>query len=196
LDLHALEQMPPVHDVLHEPEPLQVYAPQPASGSVPAARFVHVPTLPVTLQARQGPVHEVLQHTPSTHCPDEHSTWLLQVWPFAFFATHATPLQYWLEAHPLTSGGHETLDPLQTSETESQLPAAGPHTVPAARNPSAGHATDVPLQDSAASHGPAAARHSVLVPANPSAGQPVVAPSHASATSHTPADARHSVPAG
>lgn len=37
VDLQAFEQVPPLHVVLHAPEPLHVYAPQPLSGSVPAA---------------------------------------------------------------------------------------------------------------------------------------------------------------
>ena len=92
--MQELEHVPPEQLLLQEPEPLQVYAPQPPSRSVPAARFVHVPTLPATLHARQGPEHVELQHTPSMHCPDEHSTALLQVEPLDFLETQVAPLQY------------------------------------------------------------------------------------------------------
>jgi hypothetical protein len=63
--------------------------PQPFSGSVPFARFVHVPTLFAMLQALHAPVQLLLQHTPSTQFPEPHSQLCVQTWPNAFF----TPAQ-------------------------------------------------------------------------------------------------------
>jgi hypothetical protein len=34
--------------------------------------LVHVPTLPLALQERHGPVHDELQQTPSTQLPEAH----------------------------------------------------------------------------------------------------------------------------
>ena len=79
----------PEHVVLQAPVALQTYWPQAFSTSVPAARLVHVPTVPARLQAWQPLVHDVLQHTPSTQLPDAHSQVLVQVLPSAFVATHA-----------------------------------------------------------------------------------------------------------
>jgi hypothetical protein len=56
--------------------------------------MLHVPTLPGRLQASHAPpLHELLQHTPSTQLPLPH--WLVaeQVAPFAFFGTQAPASQ-------------------------------------------------------------------------------------------------------
>ena len=43
------------------------------SGSVLGAASVQVPTVPVRLQERHVPVHELAQQTPCWHWPDWHS---------------------------------------------------------------------------------------------------------------------------
>lgn len=86
--MQFVEQVPE-HVVLHAPVALQTYWPHAFSTSVPAARLVHVPTVPARLQAWQPLVHDVLQHTPSTQLPDAHSQVLVHVLPSAFVATHA-----------------------------------------------------------------------------------------------------------
>jgi hypothetical protein len=48
--------------------------------------LVQVPKLPAMLHARQAPVHDVLQHRPSTQLPDAHSQPELHVLPFDFSA--------------------------------------------------------------------------------------------------------------
>ena len=68
------------------------------------------------------------------------------------------------------------------------------HPVPVACFASAGQATLVPVQLSAASHSPAAARHPVVVGSRVSAGQLVLVPVHVSTGSQMPADARQTVP--
>jgi hypothetical protein len=73
---------------------LQVYTPQPFSGSVPTVRLRQVPIEPDTLQALHGPEHELLQHTPSTQLPEEHWHALLQVAASERSGTHAEPEQY------------------------------------------------------------------------------------------------------
>jgi hypothetical protein len=87
LDLHSELQVP-VQDASHTPPAAQSKRPHPFSGSVPAGRFVHVPTLPARLHARHGPVHVELQHTPSTQLPDAHSQPWEQLAPLDFSATH------------------------------------------------------------------------------------------------------------
>jgi hypothetical protein len=88
LVLQAEEQVPPEQLELQLPLDPQVYWPQPFSGSVPAGRLVQVPRLPARLQARQGPVHVVLQQRPSTQLPEAHSQPKEHVAPLDFSATH------------------------------------------------------------------------------------------------------------
>ena len=68
------------------------------------------------------------------------------------------------------------------------------HAAPLACFASAGQATLVPVQASAASHSPAATRQTVVVGSRTSAGQLVLVPVHVSIGSQMPADARHVVP--
>jgi hypothetical protein len=55
----------------------------------PAGVLVHVPTLPVRLQAWQLPAQALLQHTPSTHTPLWHSLATLHEAPLDFLETQA-----------------------------------------------------------------------------------------------------------
>ena len=61
--------------------PLQKYGSQPGSPAVPSSLGVHTPMLPRTLHASHALMQAVLQHTPSTQWPLEHS----------FPAPHAAP---------------------------------------------------------------------------------------------------------
>ena len=74
-------------------EPLHRNGAQVGLPALPAATGLHVPTLPVTLQALQEPPQAVLQHTPSTHCPLPHWLEAEQVAPFCCLGTHAPALQ-------------------------------------------------------------------------------------------------------
>jgi hypothetical protein len=62
---------------------------------MPAVRKVQRPTEPVWAQATQGPLHAMLQHTPSTQNPDEQSLADSQDAPLALLphrpATHSWP---------------------------------------------------------------------------------------------------------
>lgn len=118
VESHWFEAQPPEHVVLHAPEPLHVNRPQPFSGSVPAIWFVHVPRLPNMLHATQAPVHEVWQHTPSTHWPELHSQALLHDAPSIFFPVHVEPEQYAVLSHCVLAQAPEQLvlhtpEPLQ-----------------------------------------------------------------------------------
>jgi hypothetical protein len=104
-----------VQDVLQAPAPLHVKMPQPASGSVPAGRFVHVPPVPARLQATQGPEQRELQQTPSVQYVDVHSTPSAQVAPAPFFSAHPDAEQYWVPAQLFTSAGQARLVPPQLS---------------------------------------------------------------------------------
>jgi hypothetical protein len=55
--------------------------------------LVQKPTVPARLQAWQAPAQPVLQHTPSTHCPDAHWLAAVQPLPVAFRAVQVPPLQ-------------------------------------------------------------------------------------------------------
>lgn len=82
---HALTLTPSHAPLQLEPSPLHA-----ARGAIGApVTAVHVPTEPLTLHAWHCPLHALLQHTPSTHCPDKHCRACVQDWPFAAFATHA-----------------------------------------------------------------------------------------------------------
>jgi len=62
----------------------------------PAATLLHVPSVAApaaTLHASHAPLQALLQHTPSTQLPDEHSPVVLQALPFPFLVTQALPLQ-------------------------------------------------------------------------------------------------------
>ena len=54
---------------LHNPLASQVFAPVQVLASSALFTAEHVPPVPTKLQARQAPVHEVLQQTPSTQNP-------------------------------------------------------------------------------------------------------------------------------
>jgi len=58
----------------------------PDGAVVPTGTFVHVPTLPFTLQARQVPQGPALQHTPSVQKPLPHSWFEPQLAPSIRFA--------------------------------------------------------------------------------------------------------------
>jgi hypothetical protein len=62
-----------------------------------------------------------------------------------------------LTGPPVTSAGHEALEPVQAS-AGSQAPVEGRQLVPDATNTSAGQVLDVPVHVSARSHRPAAPR--------------------------------------
>jgi hypothetical protein len=53
---------PPLATLVQAPEPLHMrQVPHSGTGSVPLAKFVHVPRAPATLQALHSPVQAVLQ---------------------------------------------------------------------------------------------------------------------------------------
>lgn len=99
VESHCVAAQPPEQVVEHAPAPLQVKAPQPFSGSEPLVWLRQVPTKPVRLHATHEPLHELLQHTPSTHWPELHSQVLLHEAPFAFFAVQVEPAQYAVASH-------------------------------------------------------------------------------------------------
>jgi len=70
--------------VLHPPAPSQALPPVHVPSVNPHGTLAHVPRLPETLHAWHVPVHEVAQHTPSTHRFDRHSLAPTHVWPFCF----------------------------------------------------------------------------------------------------------------
>jgi hypothetical protein len=57
-----------------------------AASAVPLVTALHVPTLPVLLQAWQAPVQVELQQTPSTQLPDVQSVPSAQLFPFGSFS--------------------------------------------------------------------------------------------------------------
>jgi len=63
--------------------------------------FVHVPTEPARLHAVHVPPHAVLQHTPSTQLPLEHSPAIEQAVPFANSAQLPAPLHVVAPMHSL-----------------------------------------------------------------------------------------------
>src|SRR5207247_3601634 len=83
------------------PAPLQVLAPAHSlAGSVPGGMFAQLPSEPVTLQARQRPVHVLLQQTPSTQRPLWHSPLIVQLCPMKNRPQPPAPLQTVLLGHP------------------------------------------------------------------------------------------------
>ena len=109
VESHWVDAQPPEQVVEHAPAPLQVNAPQPFSGSVPLAWLRQVPTKPVRLHATHAPLHEELQHTPSTHWPELHSHAPLHDAPFAFFAVQVLPAQYAAASHCVAEHAPEQL---------------------------------------------------------------------------------------
>jgi hypothetical protein len=66
---------------------------QPARGAaLPAGTFVHVPRLPVRLQAWQVPQTLLPQQTPSAQKPEPHSVVVVQAAPRLFLATQLPPV--------------------------------------------------------------------------------------------------------
>jgi hypothetical protein len=55
---------------------------------------VQAPSLPATSHASHWPSQALVQQTPSTHSPDEHSATVLQPEPASFFSAHTPPAQY------------------------------------------------------------------------------------------------------
>jgi hypothetical protein len=74
------------------PPPHQVTPHSPA-GSRPAGTALHVPSLPVTLQASHVPAQPVSQQTPSTQEADAHWPAVVQAWPSPLRAAHAPASQ-------------------------------------------------------------------------------------------------------
>jgi hypothetical protein len=78
---------------LHVPRPSHEFVPiQPGKSSFALGTFVHVPTLPATLQALHVPAHVALQQTPSTQKPLKQSPAAPQTAPLIFLQAPA-PLQ-------------------------------------------------------------------------------------------------------
>src|SRR5207245_3669435 len=90
------------------------------------------------------------------------------------------------------STGQAAPEPVQDSAA-SHTSTAARHSVPAALNPSTGHASCAPSHRSSASHGPAAAPQTLVF--FPSAGQAASAPVQRSAASPAATAARHPEPA-
>jgi hypothetical protein len=207
-----------------------VAVPEHDSGrsQAPTAGRHTVPANPAGCLHAPVPSHWSLVHTlPSS----------VQLVPFAAnpFVGHVVdvPVHVSSMSHSLTALRHTTPAlpagcehapfPSQTSEVQGR--ASGEHGAPPAFAPSAGHAVEAPVQDSATSHSPVAARQTV--PAFPagcehsaeepshwssvqgllslehavplffatSAGHAGFVPSQVSARSHSPAAAWHTVPA-
>jgi hypothetical protein len=74
-------------------EPLHRNGEQVGLPALPEATRLHVPTLPVTLQASQEPPQAVLQQTPSTQLPLPHWLLAVQVVALVSFGTQAPALQ-------------------------------------------------------------------------------------------------------
>lgn len=60
-------------EVVHAPLPLHTKPAHSLPGSDPEGTLMQLPTLPTRLHAWHVPLHEALQHTPSTHADDAHS---------------------------------------------------------------------------------------------------------------------------
>jgi hypothetical protein len=83
-----------VQAVGHEAEaPLHKKGAQVGLPGEPAETGLHVPTLPVRLQASHEPPHAVLQQTPSTQLPLPHWLAAEQAVPLVFWGTQVPPLQ-------------------------------------------------------------------------------------------------------
>ena len=94
-----LPQLPP-SGVPQVASPLQlgVVPPHSPAGSVPTGMLVHVPTVPIRLQATQVVTQVVSQQTPSTQLPEMHSAPMPQVSPLAL--THVEPPSHtWVPMH-------------------------------------------------------------------------------------------------
>jgi hypothetical protein len=114
------------------PTPLQSPPRHSLSGSAFAGTTAHVPFAPPVLAAEQAmhvPAHEVLQHTPSTQYPLEHSPFSVHAEPFESFVHAPDPLQVVTPAHSL-SGSVEAVTlphaplvpPLLAAEQAWQVP--------------------------------------------------------------------------
>jgi hypothetical protein len=66
---------------------------QSSSGSLPSSAMVQIPSLPGTLQVRQGPLHGVLQQKLSTQVPSMQSDWTVQGSPIPWGTWHSLELQ-------------------------------------------------------------------------------------------------------
>lgn len=96
----AIEQAVPLPKSAHEPAPLHAVAPMHSfAGSLFTGMFEHVPVKPARLHATHVPLHEALQHTPSTHWVLEHSPAIAQAVPLLKSAHDPAPLQVVPPAH-------------------------------------------------------------------------------------------------
>jgi len=100
-------QAVPFASVVHKLVPLQTVAPEhSSSGSVPAAMRPHVPSVPLpflaAVQARQVPVHNWSQHTPSTQSPLAQVAPVLQAVPSGSPTQTPLPLQTPEPVHSLS----------------------------------------------------------------------------------------------
>jgi hypothetical protein len=85
-----VEQLPAHAPALHATYGAHVRV-VPCGG--PLATLVQVPSLPLTSQAWQLPLHLVSQHMPSTQLPLWQLPSAVQATPFASFTAHDDPLQ-------------------------------------------------------------------------------------------------------
>jgi hypothetical protein len=97
--------------------PLHQVVPHSDSGSVNSAWGVQVPSLPVTLQARQLPEQPVSQQTPSTQFPERQVPALVQAVPSGNFGWQvldagAPVVQYAAALHSLPVGQLEKHAPV------------------------------------------------------------------------------------
>jgi hypothetical protein len=81
-----------VHALRHAPDPLQVYAPHAALGSLSAAKLPHEP-FPLTAHDWHDEHALAPQHTPSTQLPPAHWFAAVHAAASAFWATHAPDAQ-------------------------------------------------------------------------------------------------------
>jgi hypothetical protein len=117
----ALQSPPEVQVASHVPAPVQKLPPHSDCGSKPSVDAVQVPSLPATLQASQGPVHETPQQTPSVQYPEAHSAARLHASPAARADTHAPALQNFppLQSASLAHGEAHAPAPLQVKAPHS-----------------------------------------------------------------------------
>lgn len=85
----------------------------PRGSSDPLATLRQRPGDPGRAQLRQGPEHSLSQQTPSTHCPETHSSASLQDWPFCFFPQDSFPLASFAQAMPGAQSLSDEQDGLQ-----------------------------------------------------------------------------------
>jgi hypothetical protein len=101
----------------HNPSSPQLLGPSslqlPRGSSDALATLRQRPGDPGSAQLRQGPVHSLSQQTPSTHCPETHSSVSLQDCPFCFFPQDSFPLASLAQAIPGAQSLSDEQDGLQ-----------------------------------------------------------------------------------